>query len=64
MRYGTAFWTLLLTPALFIPHSSAAEQSPLPAIVANDNRTPAGNLKDGILNLTTNYPHSRRAHRN
>ena len=51
MRYGTAFWTLLLTPALFTPPSSAAEQSPLPAIVANDNRTPAGNLKDGILNL-------------
>jgi hypothetical protein len=51
MRYGTAFWTLLLTPALFTPPSSAAEQSPLPAIVANDNRAPAGNLKDGILNL-------------
>jgi manganese oxidase len=51
MRYGTAFWTLLLTPALFTPPSSAAEQSPLPALVANDNRTPAGNLKDGILNL-------------
>jgi len=51
MGYGTAFWTLLLALALFTPPSSAAEQSPLPVIVANDNRTPAGNLKDGILNL-------------
>ena len=51
MRHGTAFWALLLTPALFTPSSSAAEQSPLPAIGANDNRTPAGNLKNGILNL-------------
>lgn len=51
MRYGTAVWTLLLAPALFAPPSSAAERLPLPVIVANDNRTPAGNLKDGILNL-------------
>src|SRR5216684_7127607 len=51
MRYGTAFWTSLLSPALFIPLPSAAEQSPLPVIVANDNRTPAGTLKNGILNL-------------
>src|SRR5260370_5561253 len=51
MRYGTAFWTSLLSPALFIPLPSAAEQSRLPVIVANDNRTSAGTLKDGILNL-------------
>jgi FtsP/CotA-like multicopper oxidase with cupredoxin domain len=51
MRFGTVFWTLLLATALFLPHPSAAEQSLLPVIVANDNRTPAGNLKDGVLNL-------------
>src|SRR5713101_8075563 len=51
MRYGAAFGTLLLTTVLFTPLPSAAEQSPLPVIVANDNRTPAGNLKNGILNL-------------
>lgn len=51
MCYRTAFWTLLLAPALLTPLPSVAEQSPLPVIVANDNRTPAGNLKDGILNV-------------
>lgn len=51
MRYGAAFWTVLLATTLFFPLTSAAEQSPLPLIVANDNRTPAGNFKDGILNL-------------
>ena len=47
----TRLWIFLLAPALLAPHSFAAEQSSLPVIVANDNRTPAGNLKDGILNL-------------
>jgi FtsP/CotA-like multicopper oxidase with cupredoxin domain len=43
---------LLLAPALFMPVlSSAGQQPPVPVISANDNRTPAGNLKDGILNL-------------
>src|SRR5258708_4452600 len=51
MRSRTALWALLLVPGPFIPLSSAAEPSSLPVIVANDNRTPAGNLKDGILNL-------------
>src|ERR1700720_802937 len=51
MLYGAAFWTLLLPLALLASPSSAAEQSPLPVIVANDNRTPSGNLKDSILNL-------------
>ena len=51
VRYGTAFWTSLLATALFLPLPSAAEQSPFSVIVANDNRTPAGILKDGILNL-------------
>ena len=51
MSYTSVFWTLLLAPALFTPLSSAAEQSPLPVIAANDNRTPAGTLRDGVLNL-------------
>jgi hypothetical protein len=42
MRYGIALWTLLLAPALFTPPSFAAEPSPLPVIVQNDNLTPAG----------------------
>jgi FtsP/CotA-like multicopper oxidase with cupredoxin domain len=51
MCYGTAIWSLLFALLLFTPLSSAVEQAPLPVVVANDNRTPAGNLKDGILNL-------------
>jgi len=51
MRHDSAFWASLLATSLFIAVPSAAEQLPLPVIVANDNRTPAGNLKDGILNL-------------
>ena len=51
MRFGAASWTLLLTPTLFSPLASTAEQSPLPVIMANDNRTPAGNLKDSARNL-------------
>lgn len=50
-RYRATFWTLLLATALFTPPASVSEQSSLPVVVANDNRTPAGNLKDGILNL-------------
>jgi hypothetical protein len=42
---------LLLVPALFNPVSFAAEPSPLPVIVVNDNRTPAGNLNDCIQEL-------------
>ena len=45
---------LLLMPALFASicsSASAAQQPPIPVIVANDNRTPAGNLKDGFLSL-------------
>lgn len=43
---------LLLASALFTPVLSSARQQPLiPVISANDNRTPAGNFKDGILNL-------------
>jgi FtsP/CotA-like multicopper oxidase with cupredoxin domain len=43
---------LLLAPALLMPVLvSAGQQPPLPMISANDNRTPAGTLKDGILNL-------------
>jgi len=31
--------------------SNAADDSSLPAVLANDNRTPAGQLKNGVLNL-------------
>ena len=42
----------LLPLALFIPAPSpAGQQFPTPVIAANDNRTPAGTFKDGILNL-------------
>src|SRR6516225_4582041 len=51
MRYRIATRALVLVTALCVPLPSAAEQSSLPVIVANDNRTPAGNLKDGILIL-------------
>ena len=51
MCYSNALWTLLLASALFIPPLCGGKVSQLPVIVANDNRTPAGNLKDGILNL-------------
>jgi len=51
MRYRIATRALVLVTGLFVPLPSAAEQSSLPVIVANDNRTPAGNLKDGILIL-------------
>jgi manganese oxidase len=52
MRYASATWALLLLTTVFTPFlSTAAEQSALAVIVANDNRTPAGNLKDGILSL-------------
>jgi manganese oxidase len=48
----TASWWLVLLATLFTPlFSSATEQSPLPIIVANDNRIPAGSLKDGVLSL-------------
>jgi len=46
-----SLWIFLLAPALFAPLSFAADESSLPVIVANDNRTPAGNLKNGVLNL-------------
>lgn len=59
MCYRTGFWTLLLAPALVSPLPSVAEQSPLPVIVANDNRTSAGNLKDGILNLRLDLGRAR-----
>jgi FtsP/CotA-like multicopper oxidase with cupredoxin domain len=43
---------LLLAPALLTPvFSSAVQQPPIPVIVANGNRTPAGTLNDKMLNL-------------
>ncbi|MBZ5597159.1 MAG: multicopper oxidase domain-containing protein [Acidobacteriia bacterium] len=46
-RLGISFLMLLPT-AMFV---EAAGNSPLPQLVANDNRTPGGQLKDGVLNL-------------
>lgn len=51
MRNCTALFSLLLAPALLSPCSFAAEQPQLPVIVANDNRQPAGQLKNGVLTL-------------
>ncbi|HEV2115959.1 MAG TPA: multicopper oxidase domain-containing protein [Terriglobales bacterium] len=52
MRYACALWTLMLVATLFTPlFACAADQSSLPVIVANDNRTAAGTLKDGVLRL-------------
>ena len=36
---------------LFSAWASPAENSSLPLVMANDNRTPAGELKNGVLNL-------------
>lgn len=46
-RLGIAFVVLLL-PAIF---AQPAENSSLPQVAANDNRTPAGQLKNGVLDL-------------
>jgi len=51
MCHSDALWTLLLASALFTPPLCGSEASRLPVVVANDNRTPAGNLNDGILNV-------------
>ncbi len=59
IRWYIAFWILLYVPVLLTPLLSAAEQSPLPVIEANDNRTSAGNLKDSILNLRLELRHAR-----
>src|SRR5207245_2236789 len=57
MCYGAVIRSLLAL-LLFAP-LSWAEQTPLPVVVANDNRTPAGNLKDGILNLSLELRQAR-----
>lgn len=51
MRNCTALLSLLLAPVLLNSCSFAAEQPQLPVIVANDNRQPAGELKNGVLTL-------------
>lgn len=52
MCYAGALWALIFVATLFTPlFACAADQSSLPVIVANDNRTPAGALKDGVLRL-------------
>jgi FtsP/CotA-like multicopper oxidase with cupredoxin domain len=51
MRYATAFWVLLLLIILTPLPSSGVERAPLPVVAANNNRTPAGILKDGVLNV-------------
>ena len=51
MCYSNSLWALLLVAAPLTPPLCGGEVSQLPVIMANDNRTPAGNLKDGILYL-------------
>jgi hypothetical protein len=51
MRNCTALFLLLLAPVLLNSCSFAAEQPKLPVIVANDNRQPAGEIKNGVLIL-------------
>ena len=51
MRHWTPFGLallVLLRPAAF---AQPADNPPLPQVVANDNRTPAGQLKNGVLEL-------------
>lgn len=48
MRFAALLFTLILGTASL---PSAAQQPALPVIIANDNRTPAGSLKNGILAL-------------
>jgi hypothetical protein len=51
MRYATAVWVLILL-TLFAPvAASGADGAPLHVVAANNNRTPAGILKDGALNV-------------
>src|SRR6516162_159143 len=51
MPYRNALWVFWLTTALFTPIWSLGEASQLPLVVPNDNRTPAGDFKQGVLNL-------------
>ncbi len=50
MRFAYRLGILLLALCA-AASSNAADDSSLPAVVANDNRTPAGQLKNGVLNL-------------
>ena len=51
MCYSNAVRALCVATALLTPTWAVADASPLPVVVANENRTPAGDLKNGILNL-------------
>ena len=42
---------MILLVLFLAASASPAENSSLPLVVANDNRTPAGELKNGVLNL-------------
>jgi len=42
---------ILLVALCAVASASVAEDSSLPVVIANDNRTPDGQLKNGILNL-------------
>ena len=50
MRFAYRLGILLLALCA-AASSNAADDSSLPAVVANDNRTPAGQLENGVLNL-------------
>lgn len=42
---------ILLFALCAVASASAAADAPLPVVIANDNRTPAGQLKNGVLEL-------------
>jgi len=42
---------ILLLALCAVASAGAAEDSPLPAVIANDNRTPAGQFTNGVLTL-------------
>src|SRR5690349_11586782 len=51
MNCSRISWALWLTAALLTPIRAFADASPLPVVMANDNRTPAGHLRNGVLDL-------------
>ena len=51
MRHWTTLGTALLLLLQPITFARSAESPALPTVAANDNRTPAGQLKNGILRL-------------
>ena len=51
MRLAVSSGALIALALLFTPIMQATEPSTLPIAAANDNRTPAGTMQDGVLEL-------------